>query len=681
MGSIPSGISRVPSLLASQTTLRQVSSTNVDLLRLQAQISSLKRVNRPSDDPVASTLIDRINRDISTGEQRERNLTHASSTLNTIDQVLGQLSDSVRDAKQIASSQVGVGSDAATRRQQAGIIDATIKELFAAVNRDYAGLQLFGGSRTSGRPVESFLNGYRYTGDTDGLHTDLGDGIDFPITIGADMAIGSLSARVKGSIDLNPRLNAATRVSDLRGNAEGRTLGSMTITINPGGPPVSATVDLSDAQTVGDVAKQIESAIRQADPAALTGAFPTGVSVLNNGLGFNLAAGYTVTFADGPSGETARALSLDNFSFTPAFPFNTTVGADLNPVITDRTTLAELNPSTAVAYGDVVFNAGGRTGTVTTSAGMTVGEFKEAVRRLNLGVRVEIGESGNSIDVLNEVAGQRLSISESTPGAASTLGIRSLMTSTPISVFNDGRGVEIADGVLNPISGLPDAAKNVDFRVTLSDGTGFDVDLVPADMATVQTVLDKINASAVTAGYTLGTGANQFIAQLTPAGNGIQIRDTLGGPGNVAVTKLNGPAAEDLGLLNGTAAAGNPATLAGSDRTSVRVDSLFSTLIDLRDALQNNDTIGITLAGGRLEEDLDRLATSRAAVGGRAQRIDDAIDKLSDTDTLNKSVKSQLEDLDLIEASGRLSLLQTQLQAGYTVAAQTRNLSLLNFLQ
>lgn len=680
MGAIPSYLGRVPTLLASQVNLRQVSGTNADLLRVQGQLATLKRVNRPSDDPVASTLIDRINREIASTDQRERNLTHATSTLNSIDQIIGQLTESVRDAKQVASSQIGVGSDTATRRQQAGVIDATIREVLAAMNRDYAGIQLFAGSAAATRPITEFNGAFRYHGEGDGLVTDLGDGTEFPITIPADLAVGALSAQVKGAFDLNPRVTPATKVSDLRGNALGQSLGSLTVTIDPGTGPVSAVVDLSEAETVGDVADLIESAVRQTVPGALTGVYPAGVDVLNTGLGFNIAAGHTITFSDGPSGTTAQALSLSGFTFNSASPFNTSPGADLNPVITDETQLGDLLPASAVSFGGIVIRAGGRTGTVTTTATMTVGEFKEAVKRLNLGARVEIDPSGDTINILNELAGQRLSVSESTPGAASSLGIRSLLTTTPISRFNDGRGVEIADGAINPITGLPDAAKNLDFRVTLSNGATFDVDLVPADMSSVQTVLNKINAAAAGAGQTVGTGPGQFQARLSTTGNGIELADTHGGGSNVTVTKLNGRAAEDLGLLDAAATGGNPATLAGSDRTSVRVDSLFSTLVELRDALLNDDVRGITLAGGRLDADLDRLATAQATVGGRARRVEDALDKLKDTDTLNKSVKSQLEDLDVIEASGRFALLQTQLQAGYSVVSQTRSLSLINFL-
>jgi flagellar hook-associated protein 3 FlgL len=118
----------------------------------------------------------------------------------------------------------------------------------------------------------------------------------------------------------------------------------------------------------------------------------------------------------------------------------------------------------------------------------------------------------------------------------------------------------------------------------------------------------------------------------------------------------------------------------GTDRSAVRVDSLLSTLIDLRDALESDSSAGITFAGEALETDGERAIQARALVGGRAARVEDARDRLQDTALLDQSIKSDLQDLDYIEASTRFSLLQTQLQAGLQSAAAIRTLTLLNFL-
>ncbi|MBL0928177.1 MAG: hypothetical protein IBJ11_11090 [Phycisphaerales bacterium] len=675
MSGISTTYGRAPTLMGSMIALRHISGTQLSLLDVQTQISSNRRFQKASEDPVAAALITSLDRKLELTGQRERNLSHASSVLGTIDGSLGDLSDLLREAKTVASSQIGVGSDGATRAQQAAVIGSIIDRLYAAMNGKYADLSLFAGGRTGGPALEAFGDGYRYLGDRSGLRTDLGPGIDFPITISANDVVGSLSARVSGDVDLNAAVTGGTRIDDLRGPRTNRALGALQVTINSGGPPVVVSVDLTGAETVGDVTARLESAIRQADPAALAGTFPGGITTTDTQFQVNIAnPAVSITFQDGPGTETARALGLDGFTYSSTAATNTDPSRDLNPRVTAGTALASLLPTPPLTFGGIRITNGGRSGTVNTSPTMTVGELIEAVRRLNVGVRAEIGAGGDTLDFINEVAGARMSIEEAGGTAATTLGVRSLKASTLLSAFNDGRGVQIADGQINPVTGLPDPNRNTDFRVTLSDGTtAFDVDLRPQDMQNVQTLLARINAAS--------GGAGGFVADIDPATNGIRFRDTAGGAQPLRVSRLNGYAADDLGLLDAASTSGGGgATLVGSDRSKVRVDSAISTLIELRQALATNDERGITFAGSRLEADLDRLATARATVGARAQRIDGATKQLQDEKLVDQSIKSNLQDTDVAAAATRLSLLQTQLQATLTVAAQTRPLSLLNFL-
>jgi flagellar hook-associated protein 3 FlgL len=673
----PSVFTRVPNRLANQLTQGGLSRANIALLTAQNQLLTNKRVARPSDDPVAAALVNVLDGRIDASDQRARNLKHGESVLGVIDNALEQIVETAQEAKTIASGNVGVGSDAQTRASQAVVVESLISSLFNSLNRDYAGLHVFGGERTGQRPVESFFGGYRYRGEGDGLYTDVGPGLGFPITLGADRAVGALSAKKGGTVDLSPTLTASTRIADLRGpKGQLTALGTVQVSIDDGTPPAtSVDVDLSQATTMGDVATAIESAIRTADPAALGGVFPSSVGFAGERVNIGgIAAGYTITLNDGPTGETATALGMQGFSYTTATPVNGG-GPLLNPALSDNTTLAALNPATALTYGDIVFRNGGRSGTVTTSAGMTVGELKEAVERLNLGVRIEIAASGDTLDVINEVSGSRLSVEEAGGTAASTLGLRTLDLSTPASVLNNGRGVRISDGNIRPDNGLPDTARNQDFRITLTSGATFDVDLRAQDMTSMSTMIAKINADAAAAGH----GA-VFTAALDPAGTGVRFSDTAAGPGALRVTSLNGAAAQDLGLLDATLSTGPTTTLTASNRATVRVDSMLSTLIELRDALRNNNESGITFAGERLETDLLSSLQARAEVGARASRIIDAQDRLVDTNLLDQSIKSDLQDLDYTKAYIRFTELQTQFQAGIQTAASIRSLSLLNFL-
>jgi flagellar hook-associated protein 3 FlgL len=296
-------------------------------------------------------------------------------------------------------------------------------------------------------------------------------------------------------------------------------------------------------------------------------------------------------------------------------------------------------------------------------------------------VRVRINDAGTGINLYNEVAGPGLAVEE-VPGGAATateLGIRSYNAQTRLSDFNDGRGVRIVTGSTDPVTGLPDPARDVDFCINLGNGDKFTVDLRPQDVVNVQTLIDRINEEAQTAVTNGDIPAGSFIAELTTGANGIALRD-LQNLGPIVVDKRNNsPAGDDLGLTTGTYDA-TSATLMAQDRATVRVQNILTTLIDLRDALRNNDSDGITLAGSQLDQHLERVTATHALVGVYAQRVDLATTRQENLSLQDESMKSQLQDVDFTEASIRYSALRTQLQASLTLGGQSQSQTLLDFL-
>lgn len=662
MSAIPANLARVPNLLVSNAALSHMTRTGLDLLKVSEQIATGSSLLRISDDAVRASVVLVLDERLENADQRFRNLSHAQALLDTADQALLDARDLAVEAQSIASSQIGVGSDATTRRNQALVINSILQEMTGVANRSFADVHVFAGASVPRQPFESFLGGIRYNGTGDGLRTDLGAGLDFPVTVSGEQAFGALSARLEGDVDLNPALTRSTRIADLNGARQlGVSLGQIDVTIDDGVTPVTIGVDLAGIENVGDALDRIEAAIRAQGPAALVGGYPSA-GTAGEQLTFNVAGGYTISFADVGSGTTAQDLGLDS---GPPY-------ADLDPRVTNLTQLTDLAPVGGMTYGDIRFRNGSNTGVVTTSATMTIGELKAQIASLGLGIRAEISADGTSLNVVNEVSGLYMSVEEVGGGTAATsLGIRSMTGSTRVTDFNFGRGVSIADGAIDPVSGLPDPARNVDFRINTRDGGSFDVDLVPADMGSVADLLLKIN-SVAPAG---------FLATLAADGNGIVFEDSTGPvTSQTSVTKLNGYAAEDLGLLNGTYTAGATATFAAEDRAKVRVDSVFTTLMEMRTALETNNERGITIAGEYLAPDIDRLHQARALVGARASRIEAGRGREQDVQLLNEKLRSDMTELDYTSASTRYALLQLAQQAGLTTTAQSFSRTLLDFL-
>ena len=661
MSAIPSILGRVPNLLASQMVLQGITRSNNDLLALQVKLATGKELSRPSEDPVGAGTVAVLDNVLERRGQRLRNLSEASAVLGTLDSALGDVNDLLLEAKGVGLSQIGVGSDADTRRNQALVIDSVLQSMQQIGNRDHRGLHLFGGSAVGNVPFEGLLGGIRYGGSGAGALTDIGLGASTPITMSGERAFGSVSARLEGDRDLDPDATAATRLVDLRG-ARGLGIAEGTVSVTVNGTAVE--VDLTDAETVEDVRSRLEIAIQTVDPGATVDLDPA------TGDRFEIApsAGVTVVIADA-DGTTAADLGLDaTFSGGVA-----TSGGDLDPRLGWSTPISALDGVT-VPLGTIRLTNAGQDRELDLSGVETLQDLRNAIDELELGIRVEIGDDGRRLAVRNELSGGAMAISEVAGGLTATeLGIRSFSEDTRLEDFNDGRGVGIVTGGVDPVTGMPDPDRDMDLRIGLHDGRSFDVDLVGVE--TVRAVIDTIEAAAVAAGSTVPA---EFTVALVADGNGLALRDGTVGADPVSVTaRNNSTAARDLGILGESAGA----TLAGEDRATVAVDGVFAHLIALRDALLGDDDSGIAFATERLEADIARAAEARAEVGVRAQRVEAATTREEDLRVQDLSLKSTLQDLDVTAAAIRFSQLQQQLQAGLSTAGRITSLTLLDFLR
>lgn len=659
MSAIPANLARVPNLLASRIALGGIQNTNRELLMLQIRLASGKQFNRPSENAIGASTVSVLEDIIERRAQRTRNLSEADAALNSLDSALADVGDILQEARGIGLGQIGVGSDAATRSNQAAVLDSMLNSMMSIANRDQRGIHFFGGDAHAADPFTGMFEGIRYSGTGEGMRADLGLASDVRITLGGAQAFGAMSGRVQGDRDLDPSMVAATRLSDLRG-ANGRGVNAGTVEVDVNG--IITSVDLSDADSVGDVLNRLNAVIQATDPGATVSI--DGAS--GDRLAISPSAGSMVIIRDSNSTTTAGDLGLAG-----TYPGGAvTLGADLDPRLTELTRLDSISGLT-LPLGEIMIRNGAQGRRVDLSGLTTVQDFQNAVAGLGIGVRVEIAADGTRMNIRNELSGLSMSVGESGSATASELGLRSFGATTKLADFNDGRGVRQADGAIDPLTGLPDPALDLDFRVTLKDGRAFDVEIEGDE--SVQDVLDSINAAAATAGITPA----EFTAQLVSNENGFELVDSTVG-GATTVTDLNNSGtATDLGILGSSVTA----TLTGTDRATVAVDSVFSHLMALRNALTANDERGIEIATGKLETDVARSVEARADVGVRSRRVVEAATREEELGIQDMTLRSSIQDLDYTEAATRFAGLQQQLEAGLAAAAKSVNLSLLDFLR
>lgn len=130
---------------------------------LQQQTSTLKRLNQPSDDPVAASKILELRTDKLNNDQFQANAQIVESFLNNTDVALSDLTEIVLRAKEIALNQSSQpSSNDETRLGAAEEIGQLLKSSIATANRRVGERYLFGGFKTQKPPVDSQGN---YLGD------------------------------------------------------------------------------------------------------------------------------------------------------------------------------------------------------------------------------------------------------------------------------------------------------------------------------------------------------------------------------------------------------------------------------------------------------------------------------------------------------------------------------------
>jgi len=136
--------------------------------------------------------------------------------------------------------------------------------------------------------------------------------------------------------------------------------------------------------------------------------------------------------------------------------------------------------------------------------------------------------------------------------------------------------------------------------------------------------------------------------------------------------------AEELGILKQADTGSN--VIAGDDMKYNKEQSNFTYLLELRDALTQNDSQGIESAGQNIEKYMNQLNQYQGKLGYMAKGLETRKTRTEDAVLSTKTLVSTIKDLDYTEAITKFQNLQTTLQANLQAGGQILNTSLLDFL-
>jgi len=156
---------RVTFNMIANNVLKNLSSNLTRLEKLQNQLSSGKKIIKPSDDPVSTSRLIELKSTLNANKQYSRNIDFLKTELNVADKALQDISSTLTRVKELAVRGANETLSEENRNAIAEEVDQLIDHLIQIGNTNVSGRYIFGGYKTSEAPLEKSGNAVLYKGD------------------------------------------------------------------------------------------------------------------------------------------------------------------------------------------------------------------------------------------------------------------------------------------------------------------------------------------------------------------------------------------------------------------------------------------------------------------------------------------------------------------------------------
>src|SRR5262249_17318758 len=134
------------------TLLADLQSITSRISETQAQLSSGKRIQQPSDDPFGTSRALGFRADLAANQQYQSNVNDGSGWLSAADTALGDVSSLVLRARDLVVQGANTSTGPSGNLSIAAEIDQIIESLKTEANTQYAGQYVFSGTKTDTAP-------------------------------------------------------------------------------------------------------------------------------------------------------------------------------------------------------------------------------------------------------------------------------------------------------------------------------------------------------------------------------------------------------------------------------------------------------------------------------------------------------------------------------------------------
>ncbi|WP_346235410.1 flagellar hook-associated protein FlgL [Lysinibacillus telephonicus] len=220
---------RVTQSMLSSNMLRNLNNSYSKMGKLQEQLTSGSKINRPSDDPVAAIKGMGYRTDLNKVEQFTRNMNQVNSWIDTTDESLGQVSEALKRVQELVTQAANDTNDSDDREKilaEISQIKAQIKDVAnTKVGDDY----IFSGTKTqsplydaNGNLIPATTTGTAFNAD---VKIEVFDGIQLNVNTDAVQLFKDIEdtlTSIEGQLSAEPGGDGddATELSSLLGNIQ-----------------------------------------------------------------------------------------------------------------------------------------------------------------------------------------------------------------------------------------------------------------------------------------------------------------------------------------------------------------------------------------------------------------------------------------------------------------------------
>ncbi|UCD17111.1 MAG: flagellar hook-associated protein FlgL [Candidatus Zixiibacteriota bacterium] len=626
-------------------------------MHLQVQMSTGRRINTPSDDPIGTQQDLRYRTEIAGIAQYKENTNSGLSQLARYDSILGSMKDTLSQAYELAVSLANDTYDENSRSSAASEALSLFEQMLGLANTQNEARYIFSGYKISIKPFISGINGIEYAGDTGRIQAEIEAATRVGINlIGSEVLMGQMSV-LGGEADLQAGISAATLLADLNlaGGVDltsGTMPGHFTVTDNNTG--TSIDIDVSAALTIDDVITAVNGALAAGGIDNLTLGYglegdnlrwdssqnglisgATKLSNLNDGAGVDRSTGKirvhtvdeTISFEiDITSAETIDDViqAMNNTFSTHPDPAVNNVIAAINPTGTG----IDIVDGNGIPLGLQISEASGD-GSTAKDLGI-LGAIDPILNGEDLNPRTDFAVTEADPD---QTTATDLGILGDFHGAMTGESLRPALTeATSLTLLNHGHGMTLGQ-----------------IRISLGQDTVY-LDLGNTAYSTVGDIIAAINS--------VGLDIN---ASINDAQTGLQIVPTVTNKSLIVDEVQEGRTAHAMGIF------GSP--------------DIFGSMLILEQALRNNDQEVIAQIIGNLDDGMRELLNHRASVGSKVIRLETAQSRLNDLDYAYTKLLSEVEDADLTKLVTDLAMQEASYQAAMISSAKIIQPTLLHFLK